>query len=82
MKQDPNSRWLIEGHTDSRGSAKLNKKLSLARATSVLNYFIMQGIDGARFEVRGMGSDYPVADNSTEYGRAQNRRVKIMMLDR
>lgn len=81
MKEEPRSRWLIEGHTDNTGSLQNNKKLSLQRAESVLNYFISKGIDRARFQVRGLGPDFPVADNRTEEGRAMNRRVKIIRLD-
>lgn len=81
MKEEPQSRWLIEGHTDNTGSLNNNKKLSLKRAESVLNYFISKGIERSRFQVRGLGPDFPVADNRTEEGRAKNRRVKILRLD-
>lgn len=81
MKEEPNTRWLIEGHTDNIGKPAVNKKLSLQRATSVLNYFISKGIFKSRFEVRGLGSAFPIADNKTEEGRQKNRRVKIMRLN-
>lgn len=81
MKDDKNSRWLIEGHTDNTGSYESNKKLSLNRAKSVLNYFVSKGIDKKRFDVRGLGPDFPVGNNKTEEGRAQNRRVKIIRIN-
>jgi len=78
MLADPNSKWLVEGHTDNTGSLQINKKLSLQRAESVVNYFVANGIERSRFTVRGLGPDFPIADNSTEEGRAKNRRVKII----
>lgn len=81
MKEFPESRWRIEGHTDSRGSARKNKALSLARARAVQNYFVGQGISSARFEIVGMGSQNPVADNATEEGREENRRVIIFRIN-
>ncbi|MHC1739207.1 MAG: OmpA family protein [Ignavibacteriaceae bacterium] len=78
MLADPDSKWLIEGHTDNTGSLQINKKLSLQRAESVVNYLVANGIERNRFTVRGLGPDFPVADNSTEDGRAKNRRVKII----
>jgi len=81
MFDEKTSKWLIEGHTDNVGSAAINKKLSLKRANAVLNYFVSKGISKSRFTVRGMGADYPVADNSTEDGRAKNRRVVILRVD-
>lgn len=80
MKEFLETRWRIEGYTDSKGSAKLNKKLSLERANSIKNYFVNHGIDESRFETFGFGSDFPVGDNSTESGRAMNRRVTIEMI--
>lgn len=81
MKGEKDSRWLIEGHTDNSGSYQLNKKLSLERAQSVLNYFVSRGISANRFEVRGMGPDFPVAPNTTPEGKAKNRRVVILRLN-
>jgi outer membrane protein OmpA-like peptidoglycan-associated protein len=81
MKQNPDTRWRIEGHTDNKGSDKINKKISLARAQAVLNYFVSQGLNTARFEVFGLGKDLPIADNNTEEGRAKNRRVVILRID-
>jgi len=81
MKEEQNSKWLIEGHTDNTGSIQINKKLSLLRAESVLEYFISKGISPSRFTVRGLGPDFPIADNRTEAGRAANRRVKIIRVN-
>jgi outer membrane protein OmpA-like peptidoglycan-associated protein len=53
----------------------------MARAQSVLSYFTAKGIDRSRFEVAGLGEDFPVADNSTEEGRSKNRRVRIIRLN-
>ncbi len=82
MKKYPMSRWRIEGHTDNVGSEDGNIKISQMRAESVLNYFVSRGIPKGRFEVVGMGSKSPIADNKTEEGRAQNRRVEIKRIDK
>jgi outer membrane protein OmpA-like peptidoglycan-associated protein len=81
MKEQPVSRWRIEGHTDNVGSDASNKKLSLMRAESVLNYFLSKGISKNRFEVVGLGKEFPVADNKTEEGRSKNRRVRILKIN-
>ncbi len=81
IKRNPESRWRIEGHTDSKGTADVNKRISRERAESVLNYFISKGLNKNRFEIVGFGEDYPIADNSTEEGRAKNRRVAIIRVD-
>ncbi|HCY77242.1 MAG TPA: hypothetical protein DHV28_15080 [Ignavibacteriales bacterium] len=81
MKDYPDTKWKIEGHTDNTGSFKLNKELSLKRALSVYNYFTANGIEPARLYVNGYGPDYPIADNSTETGKALNRRVAIILAD-
>lgn len=81
MKQNSDTRWRIEGHTDSKGSDKINRKVSLARARAVLDYFVSQGLRASRFEVIGMGKDLPIADNNTVEGRAKNRRVVILRID-
>ncbi len=78
MKKNLFSRWRIEGYTDNVGSSKTNKKLSLERAKSVLNYFIKKGIVKQRFKVVGLGESFPIASNKTKRGRAKNRRVVIV----
>lgn len=80
MREHPDTKWKIEGHTDNTGSYDLNKKLSYERASSVAQYIIFHGIDRSRLDVSGKGPDYPVADNSTESGRALNRRVTIELI--
>lgn len=67
----------IVGHTDSTGSASLNRELSLARAVSVREFLIQQGVDRAIIAVAGAGADRPVASNNTTEGRAENRRVEL-----
>lgn len=81
MRDNPETRWRIEGHTDNTGSAKKNKEISLQRAKAVLNYFISVGLEASRFEVFGMGMEMPVADNKTPEGRAKNRRVVILRIN-
>jgi len=82
MKKYPLSRWRIEGYTDNVGAEAGNLKISQMRAEAVLNYFVSRGIPKVRFEVVGMGSKYPVADNKTPQGRAKNRRVEITRTDK
>lgn len=67
----------IVGHTDSTGSASLNRELSLARAVSVREFLIQQGAERAMITVAGAGADRPVASNNTAEGRAENRRVEL-----
>lgn len=81
MKDYPASNWIIEGHTDNTGTYEINKKLSTKRAEAVLNYFVSKGIKKERFTVRGLGPDFPIADNATEEGRQKNRRVVIIRVD-
>lgn len=70
----------VTGHTDSVGSDAANQRLSEQRAGSVAAYLMGRGLMRERFEVLGMGEAYPIADNGTESGRAQNRRVEIRVL--
>ena len=72
----------IVGHTDSVGDAAYNTQLSKRRADAVASHLKSRGVVlGDRFTTRGMGEDDPIADNATEDGRAQNRRVTIRRLD-
>lgn len=77
LKDHPTFVIRIEGHTDSVGSAEYNKKLSQARADAVREYLIRKGIDPARLKAIGYGEERPIDDNSTEAGRAVNRRVEF-----
>ncbi len=69
----------IVGHTDSTGSDAVNNPLSVERAESVRDYLVGRGVAAQRIQVSGVGSKQPVADNGTEAGRAQNRRVEIFL---
>jgi len=71
----------IEGHTDSRGNAKKNKILSQQRAEAVRDYLIKQGIEPGRLFAVGYGPEKPIADNRTNKGRADNRRVEFVILE-
>lgn len=75
----PNSRVEVIGHTDNTGTAALNADLSLRRATSVAQVLLAAGVPASRITTRGMGEDQPVASNLTPEGRAQNRRVEIII---
>jgi outer membrane protein OmpA-like peptidoglycan-associated protein len=70
---------VVEGHTDSRGSASQNEDLSRGRAESVRTYLVSQGIPSDKIEAVGFGSRRPVADNNTAEGRADNRRVELVV---
>jgi len=67
----------IEGHTDNRGAAALNKKLSGSRAASVVSWLTSHQIDKARLSSEGFGADRPISENTTEEGRQNNRRVEF-----
>ncbi|MCL2101058.1 MAG: OmpA family protein [Fibromonadales bacterium] len=75
------SKVTVEGHTDDRGSADFNQKLSEQRANAVMLYLVERGIDSNRLEAVGHGLTRPVADNSTDEGRAKNRRVELVIKD-
>lgn len=78
LKSDPGLRLKVEGHTDNQGSAAHNKRLSESRAQSVVQALTSQGIDRGRLQAEGFGQDKPVDDNTTENGRAKNRRVMLV----
>lgn len=80
MKQYPNTKWEIDGHTDNVGKPDKNMDLSNRRAASVKNYFISKGINADRLNSQGFGDTKPIADNKTSAGRAQNRRVEITLV--
>jgi outer membrane protein OmpA-like peptidoglycan-associated protein len=67
----------IDGHTDDRGAAEMNKALSLARANAVRDGLVQRGVPATRLEGRGFGPDRPKASNNNDAGRAQNRRIEI-----
>jgi OOP family OmpA-OmpF porin len=75
----PGNEVLIYGHTDSKGAAEYNQKLSEKRASAVRNSLIAQfAIAEKKLKIRGFGEDLPVADNETSEGRALNRRVEVL----
>jgi OOP family OmpA-OmpF porin len=71
----------IEGHTDATGGAEHNRQLSASRARSVYGALAGLGVDPSRLSSRGFGPDKPIADNSTEDGRAKNRRVELVKVN-
>jgi len=82
MKNKPNVKILVEGHTDNIGSNKLNDLLSLNRAESVKAYLIKKGIEPNRIETKGFGKRKPIASNDTEFGRRLNRRTEIIIISK
>lgn len=76
---DPSSIVSIVGHTDSTGSAAINNPLSVDRAQSVRDYLVAHGVAPTRVETSGRGDREPLDDNTTEAGRARNRRVEIFL---
>jgi len=80
LKDHPNVRIEIEGHTDNTGNADANMVLSGKRAESIKAEIVKKGIDPGRLETMGFGATKPIADNKTAAGRTQNRRVTIKKL--
>jgi len=81
MKTHPKMTITISGHTDSVGDASYNQRLSRDRANAVKQYFIQKGIGSDRIQAIGKGESTPIADNKSEAGRAQNRRIEIQFAD-
>lgn len=77
LQENPNRQVIIEGYTDSTGSAAYNQTLSERRATSVQVALIKMGVEPRRIVTTGYGKQYPIADNSSVSGRAMNRRVEV-----
>ncbi len=77
LKKYEDTNVLIEGHTDITGSRDYNMTLSDKRAESVADYLQSLGVQGKRVTTEGYGPDQPLADNDTDYGRQQNRRVEV-----
>lgn len=80
LNQFPETRVQIAGHTDNVGSDAANLRLSQQRANSVRSYMASNGVNAQRMQAVGYGESRPIADNSTDYGRAQNRRVEITLI--
>ncbi len=81
LKDFPNVKIQIAGHTDNTGSAAHNMKLSEARAKAVMEYLISKGVNPAMLSAKGFGKNEPIAENKTAAGRAQNRRVGLRRVD-
>jgi outer membrane protein OmpA-like peptidoglycan-associated protein len=79
LRDNPDQRVIIEGHTDSQGPADYNENLSRARANAVANALQAQGVSRDRIETHGFGESQPIASNDTAAGRQQNRRVEIII---
>lgn len=79
QEQDESKKIVVEGHTDSRGTDANNLKLSQARAESVRSYMVSQGVKPGRISAVGKGESQPIASNETPEGRANNRRVEIVV---
>jgi outer membrane protein OmpA-like peptidoglycan-associated protein len=79
LKAYPNAHVKIGGYTDNTGDPAANVALSDARAKNVMDALVAAGIDPSRLESKGYGDQYPVGDNSTEEGRAQNRRIALLV---
>jgi len=80
LRQYPDLRVRVEGHTDPRGNYEKNKSLSLRRAEAVKWYLVDQGIAADRIETLGLGPDQPRASNKTPKGRAANRRIEFHLI--
>ncbi|MCJ7932511.1 MAG: OmpA family protein [Chryseobacterium sp.] len=78
LKNDSHLKLAINGYTDNSGNDAYNLQLSKDRATAVLNAITTSGIDQSRLSAEGFGSKNPIADNSSEEGKAQNRRVELV----
>ncbi len=77
LTDNPKVEIEVSGHTDNIGSEKYNLELSDKRAASVKNYLVSKGIDAKRISSKGYGKSKPIAENTTELGREQNRRVEF-----
>jgi outer membrane protein OmpA-like peptidoglycan-associated protein len=85
VKKYPGYKIAIEGHTDNIGSDKYNQALSERRAAAVKDYLLKHGMIDTSKDVittKGYGESKPIADNSTEKGRFENRRVEILVLEK
>jgi OOP family OmpA-OmpF porin len=77
LKNYPNAKFSIEGHTDSDGSNAFNQKLSEDRANAVRNAMLERGVNGNNLTAVGFGETKPIATNKTKTGKAQNRRTEV-----
>jgi outer membrane protein OmpA-like peptidoglycan-associated protein len=82
LRAYPQVRIRVGGYTDNSGDVTANLKLSQERASNVVAELVRLGVDPARLDARGYGDNHPVADNSTEQGRAQNRRISLRVTEK
>ena len=82
MNTNPNANFVLEGHTDSTGSANVNSRISKARAMAVRDYLVKKGIATTRLDAQGFGEGQPIASNDTAEGREQNRRVVVKVTNK
>jgi len=78
LQQNPDLKLRVEGHTDNQGNAAANQSLSEKRAQAVVAWLTAHGVEAGRLTAKGLGQTKPVEDNSTEDGRAKNRRVELV----
>lgn len=79
IKKDPSAKFVINGHSSAEGTAEHNQSLSFDRANSVKSYLTNAGVNGANLSVKGYGESKPITSNTTEDGKALNRRVEIKL---
>lgn len=82
LSAQPNTEVRIIGHTDSTGSDAINNPLSINRAASARDYLVARGVNTHQIQIDGRGSREPIADNSSDAGRARNRRIEIFLAER
>jgi OOP family OmpA-OmpF porin len=80
LKKHPRLKVELQGHTDSKGPDAYNLTLSQKRADAVRNYLLKDGVPSTQITAKGYGEGQPIADNSTEDGRAKNRRVVMFVI--
>lgn len=80
LNENPDTEILVIGHTDNTGTDRYNQGLSERRAQAVKNYAVSQGLQASRMRTEGKSFHEPIADNGTEAGRAENRRVEIVIV--
>jgi outer membrane protein OmpA-like peptidoglycan-associated protein len=80
LKENPDVKLSVEGHTDNAGAATANQTLSEKRAQAVVAWLTANGVEASRLKAKGWGQTKPVADNVAEEGRAKNRRVELVKM--